>query len=174
MNFSRFISVARKFSLVYTLLHLCFCLLSDMPKFHFEIEKPKKILLSNGYSNKSINKYISKLMNKLFFMKLIMLTVPQKQLYLVLTSLDHYLSVYFFVRLKLFSRPLIVSEVILSLQILFLSLYVLVRSIILRAQAGVLHVKVKPLGSTGKSGFWNTKLYHLEQVNIWKELCQLP
>ena len=92
----------------------------------------------------------------------------------MLTSLDHYLNVYFFVRLKLFSRPLIVSEVILSLQILFLSLYVLVRSIILRAQAGVLHVKVKPLGSTGKSGSWNTKLYHLEQVNIWKELCQLP
>ena len=101
MNFSRFISVARKFSLVYTLLHLCFCLLSDMPKFHFEIEKPKKILLSNGYSNKSINKYISKFMNKLFFMKLIMLTVPQKQLYLVLTSLDHYLNVYFFCKVEI-------------------------------------------------------------------------
>ena len=55
-----------------------------MSKFHFEIEKLKEILLSNGYFNKSIDKCTSKFMNKLYFKKPVMLTVPKKQLYLVL------------------------------------------------------------------------------------------
>ena len=52
-----------------------------MSKFHFEIEKLKEILLSNRYSNKFIDKCI---MNKLDIKKPVMLTVPKKQLYLVL------------------------------------------------------------------------------------------
>ena len=55
-----------------------------MSKFHFEIEKLKEILLSNGYSNKFIDKCIFKFMNKLYIKKPVMLTVPKKQLYLVL------------------------------------------------------------------------------------------
>ena len=55
-----------------------------MSKFHFEIEKLKEILLFNGYSNKFIDKCISKFMNKLYIKKPVMLTVPKKQLYLVL------------------------------------------------------------------------------------------
>ena len=35
-NFSSFIPLEHKFGLVYTLLHRCFCLVSDMSKFHFE------------------------------------------------------------------------------------------------------------------------------------------
>ena len=54
-----------------------------MPKFHCEIEKPKEILSSNGYSNSFIDKYILKFMNKLHIKKPVMLTVPKKQLYLV-------------------------------------------------------------------------------------------
>ena len=38
-NFYSFIPLEHKFGLVYTLLHRCFCLVSDMSKFHFEIEK---------------------------------------------------------------------------------------------------------------------------------------
>ena len=83
-NFSSFIPLEHKFGLIYTLLHRCFCLVSDMSKFHFEIEKPQEILLSNGYSNKFIDKCISKFMNKLHIKKPAMLTVPKKQLYLVL------------------------------------------------------------------------------------------
>ena len=41
-NFSSFITLEHKFGLVYTLLHRCFCLVSDMSKFHFEIEKLRK------------------------------------------------------------------------------------------------------------------------------------
>ena len=55
-----------------------------MFKFHSEIEKPKEILLSKGYSNKFSDKYISKFTNKLYIKKPVMLTVPKKQLYLVL------------------------------------------------------------------------------------------
>ena len=82
-NFSTFIPLKQKFGLTYTLLHRWFCLVSDI-KFHFEIEKLKEILLSNGYSNKFIGKCISKFMNKLYIKKPVMVTVLKKQLYLVL------------------------------------------------------------------------------------------
>ena len=76
-NFSSFIPLEHKFGLVYTLLNCCFCLVTGMSKFHFEIEKLKEILLSNGYSNKFIDKCISKFMNKLYIKKPpVMLTVP--------------------------------------------------------------------------------------------------
>ena len=55
-----------------------------MSKFHFEIETFKEILLSKGCSNKSIDKCISKFMNKLYIKKPVMLTAPKKELYLVL------------------------------------------------------------------------------------------
>ena len=84
INFSSFIPLEHKFGLVYMLLHHCFCLVSDMSKFHFEIEKLKEILLSNGYSNNFFDKCISKFMNKLYIKKPVMLTIPKKQLYLVL------------------------------------------------------------------------------------------
>ena len=83
-NFSSFIPLEHKFGPVYMILHHCFCLVTDMSKFHFEIEKLKEILLSNGYSNKFIDKCISKFMNKLYIKKPVILTVPKKQLYLVL------------------------------------------------------------------------------------------
>ena len=68
-NFSSFMLLEHKFGLVSTLLRRCFCLVSDMSKFHFDIEKHQEILLSNGYSNKLIDKYISKFMNKLYIKK---------------------------------------------------------------------------------------------------------
>ena len=55
-----------------------------MPKFHFEFEKRKEKLLSNGYSSRFIDKCSSKFMDKLYIKKPVILTVPKKQLYLVL------------------------------------------------------------------------------------------
>ena len=55
-NFSSFIPIEHKLGLVYTLIHRGFCLISHMSKFHFETEKLKEILLSNGYSSKLIDK----------------------------------------------------------------------------------------------------------------------
>ena len=46
-NVFSFIPLERKFRLVYILLHCCFCLVSDLSKFHFQIEKPNEILLPN-------------------------------------------------------------------------------------------------------------------------------
>ena len=83
-DFFSFIPLEDKFGLVSTLLHHCFCLVSDMSKFHIEIKKLKEILLSNRYSNKFIDKSISKFMKKLYIKKPVMLTVPKKKLYLVL------------------------------------------------------------------------------------------
>ena len=79
-TFSSFIPLEHKFGLVYTLLYPCFCLVSDTSKFDFEIEKLKEILLPNRYSNKFINQCISKLMNKLYLKRPVMLTVPKKQM----------------------------------------------------------------------------------------------
>ena len=56
-----------------------------MSKFHFEIEKLKEILLSNGYSNRFIDKCISKFMNKSYIKKPVMLTVSKEQLYFSVT-----------------------------------------------------------------------------------------
>ena len=55
-----------------------------MSKFHFEIEKLEEIVFSNRYSNKLIDKRISKFMNKAYIKEPIMLTVLKKLLYLVL------------------------------------------------------------------------------------------
>ena len=78
-NFSSFIPLEHKSRLVYTLAHRCFCLVSDISNFHFEIEKKlREIVLSKGYSNKFIDKCISKFVNKLYIKKPVMLTVPKK------------------------------------------------------------------------------------------------
>ena len=79
-TFSSLIPLEHKFGLVYTLLYPCFCLVSDMSKFDFGIEKLKEILLSNRYSDKFIDQCISKFMNKLYFKKPVMLTVPKKRM----------------------------------------------------------------------------------------------
>ena len=83
-NISSFIPVEHKFGLIYRLLHCCFCLVSNMSKFHFEIDKLKEIPLPNKYSNKFIDKCISKFMNKSNIKKPVILMVPKKQLYSVL------------------------------------------------------------------------------------------
>ena len=88
-----------------------------------------------------------------------MLAVPKKQLYLVLPfmgkmsalvksgltrSLPKRLSFY---KVKFFFKTSIVWKIILVLKMLFLNLYVLAKFIILRAEARMLHILVKPLGT---------------------------
>ena len=76
-DFSTFLLLEHKFGSVYTLIHRCFFFVSDMSKFHFEIEKLKEIILSNEYFNKFINKGnkgISKFMNELYIKKPVMFT----------------------------------------------------------------------------------------------------
>ena len=83
-NFSSFIPLEYKFGLAYTLLHRCFNLVSDMSKFHLEVAKLKEILLKNGYPRKIIDACVFKFLNKFFEPKPVTLTVPKKQLFIVL------------------------------------------------------------------------------------------
>ena len=86
-NFNSFLPLDYKFGLVFTLLHRCFSLVSDLSKFHLEVESLKQILLKNEYSEKFIDTCIYKFLNKLFIEKVTYLTVPKKELYIVLPFL---------------------------------------------------------------------------------------
>ena len=88
-NFSSFIPLEYKFGLAYTLLHRYFDLLSDMSKFHLEVAKLKEILLKNGYSWKIIDACVFKFLNKFFEPKPVTLTVPKKQLFIVLPFMSN-------------------------------------------------------------------------------------
>ena len=46
-NFSSFIPLGYKFGLACTILYRCFNLVSNMSKFHLEVDKLKEILLKN-------------------------------------------------------------------------------------------------------------------------------
>ena len=70
-NFSSFIELEHKFGLVYRLLHLCFCLVSNMSKFHFEIEKLKQILLPKSGLARSLHKFLPLCKVRVVFMTLI-------------------------------------------------------------------------------------------------------
>ena len=112
-NFSSFIPLEHKFGQVCMLLDHCFCLVTDMSKFHFEIKKLKEILLSNRYFNKLIDTFILKFMNKLNIKKPVILAVLKKQLYLVLPFMkkmsdlvkfgpfDHYIKCLPFCKFKI-------------------------------------------------------------------------
>ena len=159
LTFSSFIPLEHRFVLVYTLLNPCFCLVLDMSKFHFEIENLNEILLSNGYSNTFIDECLFKFMNKLYVKKPVILTIPKKQLYLVL-PLEGKMSALVKSRsAKLLHKRLPFCKVKIdfktsnSLKNYFsitdvdpepLSSYQIYD---LRAEASMLHILVKPLGT---------------------------
>ena len=147
-----------------------------MSKLRFEIEKLKEILLSNGYSNKFINKCISKFRNKSYKKKHFMLTVPKKQLYLELPFMG---------KMSPLAKPALIRS--LHKRLLFCKARIVFKTsncsknyfslkdivlepprfcgFFLRAEAAILHILVITSG-TLKSGSLNTKEYHFEQVNI--------
>ena len=55
-NFSSFAALEHKFGLVYTLLHRSFTTVSDVSKFHFEVETLKKTLHKNAYPKNFVDK----------------------------------------------------------------------------------------------------------------------
>ena len=92
-NFISFIPLEYKFGLVYTLLNRCFCLTSDLSKFHMEVETLKKLFLKNGYSKRFIDTCISKFLNKMFTIKPVNVTVPKKELFIILPFLGSFSSI---------------------------------------------------------------------------------
>ena len=55
-----------------------------MSKFHLEVAKLKEILLKNGYPKKIIDACVFKFLNKFLEPKSVTLTVPKKELFIVL------------------------------------------------------------------------------------------
>ena len=86
-NFTSFLPLDYKFGLVYTLLYRCFSLVSDLSKFHNEVEILKKLFIKNGYPSKFVDKCIFKFMNKKFAPISTVLTVPKKELNIILPYL---------------------------------------------------------------------------------------
>ena len=97
-NFHSYIPEEYKFGLIQTLLHRCFSLVSNEELFHKEIEKLKGILHKNAYPSKFVGKCIRIFLSKLQVEKKIYLTVPKKEINLILPFLG---SMSFSIRSKL-------------------------------------------------------------------------
>jgi hypothetical protein len=86
-NFSSLIATKYKHSLVLTLLHRCFMIVSTYEQLHEEIVKLKEILKRNNYPEKLLDKLISKFLNKVFEKRDPVLTVPRRVIRVILPFL---------------------------------------------------------------------------------------
>ena len=147
-NFSSFIPLEYKFGLVYTLLHIHFNLVSDMSKFHLEVAKLMEIILKNGYPRKIIDACIFKFLNKVFEPKPVTLTVPKKQLLIVLPFMGNMSEVIKTGLSKALQKRLRFCKlrVILTLKMFYQNLYNHAKYTHLRAEAAVLPILAKTFG----------------------------
>ena len=79
-----------KIGLTKSLLFRCFGLCSDFIKFHHEIDKLKSILYKNSYPRDLIDKCIKQFLDKILTPKLVVSTVPKKDLMIALTYVDKF------------------------------------------------------------------------------------
>ena len=86
-HFQSFISKTYKFGLINSLLFRCFHLCSNLKKFHFEIEILKQILQKNKYPIEFIDETIKKFLDKIFTNRVKILTVPKKDIIIILPFL---------------------------------------------------------------------------------------
>ena len=86
-NFNSFIPETYKTGLIASLLFRCFNLCSDFVKFHHEINILKGILYKNSYPRDLVDKCIKKFVGKVLTQKVVVSTVPKKDLMIVLPYL---------------------------------------------------------------------------------------
>ena len=86
-NFNSFIPETYKTVLIESLLFRCFNLCSDFSKFHHEINISKGILYKNSYPCDFVDKCIKKFLDKVLTQKVVVRTVPKKDLMIVLPYL---------------------------------------------------------------------------------------
>ena len=86
-NFYSFMPETFKFGLVFTLIYRIFHLSSSFMKFHVEMKNLRNILLRNGYPSRIIERCLQSFLNKLYSRKEVLLTVPRKEVLLVLPFL---------------------------------------------------------------------------------------
>ena len=86
-NFHSFIPETYKTGLIKSLLFRCFNLCSDFVKFHHEINKLKGILYKNSYPRDFVDRCIKEFLDRVLTRKIVVSTVPKKDLMIVLTYL---------------------------------------------------------------------------------------
>ena len=86
-NFNSFIPETYKTGLIESLLFRCFNLCSDFVKFHHEINILKGILYKNSYPRDFVYKRIKNFLDKVLTQKVVVSTVPKKDLMIVLPYL---------------------------------------------------------------------------------------
>ena len=86
-NYDSFIFDSYKIVLVHTLLFRFFKICSNMENFHIEVEHMRSILKCNNYPVNIIDQCIKKFLDKLYVPKQIVLTVPKRELLVVLPFL---------------------------------------------------------------------------------------
>ena len=86
-NFDSFIPETYKIGLIKSLLFRCFNLCSDFVKFHHEIDMLKGILHKNSYPRDFVDKCIKEFLDRVLTRKVVVSTVPKKDLMIVLPYL---------------------------------------------------------------------------------------
>ena len=88
-NFNSIIPETYKIGLTESLLPQCFNLFSDFVKFHHEINILKGILYKNSYPSDFVEKCIKKFLDKVLTQKVVVSTLPKKDLMIVLPYLGN-------------------------------------------------------------------------------------
>ena len=78
-NFESFLPTSYKYNLVSTLLHRGFMISSSYRTLHFEIQKLKQIIRSNGYPQNFVDRYIKMYLDKVFIKHLNICVVPKER-----------------------------------------------------------------------------------------------
>ena len=87
LNFDRFIPETYKTDLIKSLLFRCFNFCADFVKSHHEINVLKSILYKNSYPRDFVDKCIKTILDRVLTQKVVVSTVPKKDLMIVLPYL---------------------------------------------------------------------------------------
>ena len=90
MNFDGFIFGSYKTDLIFKLLFHCFTICSDMQSFHLEVKQLGHIFKCNNYPVGLIDQCVKTFLNKIYVPKKFLVTVPKKDVLLVLPFLGQF------------------------------------------------------------------------------------
>ena len=89
-NFDSFIFESYNTNLIFTLLFRCFTICSDMQSFHLEVEQLRQIFKCNNYPVGLIDQCVKTFLNKIYVLKRNLITVPKKNVLIVLPFLGQF------------------------------------------------------------------------------------
>ena len=89
-NFDSFILESYKTGLIFTLLFRCFTFCLDMQSIHLEVKQLRQIFKCNNYLVALIDQCVKTFLNKIYVPKRILITVPKKDVLVVLPFLGQF------------------------------------------------------------------------------------